>query len=85
MHGDELSGTDAALAVAYRLAAGTDEQTKSCAMELVIGIYPMENPDGREALAQMQQWGSEVASHDPQVCSIPVSGPGGRTNHYFLI
>ncbi|KAA3662843.1 MAG: hypothetical protein DWQ10_01490 [Calditrichaeota bacterium] len=85
IHGDELSGTDAALAVAYRLAAGTDDQTRKLRNELVIGIYPMENPDGRERyLAQMQQWGGRIASHDRQSLQHTGVWPWGRTNHYFF-
>ncbi|MCK5087428.1 MAG: hypothetical protein KAQ90_07905, partial [Melioribacteraceae bacterium] len=44
IHGNETSGTDAAMALAYQLAAGTDTHTKELLNDLVICIYPMENP-----------------------------------------
>ena len=47
IHGDELSSTDAAVQLAYQLAAGTDQTTKKILKELVISIDPTENPDGR--------------------------------------
>jgi len=43
-----LSSTDAAIQVAYQLAAGTDEATRRLRDELVIHIDPLMNPDGRE-------------------------------------
>ena len=48
IHGDEVSSVDAALQVAYQLAAGTDETTNKILKEVVVCIDPMENPDGRE-------------------------------------
>ncbi len=85
IHGDELSGSEAAIALAYRLAAGTDAQSQKLRKALVIGIYPMENPDGRERyLAQMEQWGGNLPSHDRQTLQHTGLWPGGRTNHYFF-
>ena len=85
IHGDEVSGTDASVQLAYQLAAGTDERTGRLRDELVIGIYPMENPDGRERfLSQMEQWSGDIPNSDVQ--SMPHSGlwPSGRTNHYHF-
>ncbi|KAA3619309.1 MAG: hypothetical protein DWQ05_00910 [Calditrichaeota bacterium] len=85
IHGDELSGTDASIALAYRLAAGTDTLATMLRNELVTGIYPMENPDGRERyLAQMEQWGGKVPSFDRQSMQHTGIWPWGRTNHYFF-
>lgn len=68
IHGDELSGTDAGIRLAYQLAAGTDEKTTKILNELIVGIDPMENPDGRERfLAQMQQWGTDIINSDVQL------------------
>ncbi|MDZ7262381.1 MAG: M14 family metallopeptidase, partial [candidate division KSB1 bacterium] len=85
IHGDELSSTDAALQVAYQLAAGTDEKTSRLLQELVVCIDPLQNPDGRQRfLAQMQQWGGNVPN--PDIQSIHHTGvwPGGRGNHYLF-
>lgn len=85
IHGNETSGTDAGIQLAYQLAAGTDEVTKKLLDDLVIIIYPMENPDGRERfLHQRETWLGKVANDDTQ--SMPHSGvwPSGRTNHYHF-
>ena len=85
IHGDELSGTDASLQVAYQLAAGTDSATVKLLNDLIVGIDPMQNPDGRERyVAQMQQWAGLLSHSDAQ--SIQHNGvwPGSRTNHYFF-
>ena len=85
IHGDELSGTDASVQLAYQLTAGTDEQTMKILDELVVGIDPMENPDGRERhLAQLQQWGSDAPNSDAQEIDHAGVWPYGRGNHYFF-
>ena len=85
IHGDELSSTDAAVQLAYQLAAGTDQATKKLLKELVISIDPTENPDGRERyLQQLLQWRGEVVNSDAN--SLDHSGfwPYGRGNHYLF-
>ena len=47
IHGDEVSGVDASMAVAYRMAAGTDTLTQRLRKEALVLIDPSENPDGR--------------------------------------
>ncbi len=85
IHGDELSSVDAALHVAYQLAAGTDEHTTSILKELVVCIDPMENPDGRERfLAQMEQWNGVVPNPDAQSLHHTGVWPYGRGNHYLF-
>ena len=85
IHGDELSSVDAAMHVAYQLAAGTDEHTTSILKELVVCIDPMENPDGRERfLAQMEQWNGVVPSPDAQSLHHTGVWPYGRGNHYLF-
>lgn len=85
IHGDELSSTDAAIAVAYQLAAGTDESTENLLESLVILIDPMQNPDGRERfLAQIKQFSSNIPSYDVQSMQHTGVWPWGRGNHYFI-
>ena len=85
IHGNEVSGTDAGLQVAYRLAAGTDETSRKIRDELVVGIYPMQNPDGRERfLSQMEQWGGNVPNSDGQSIHHLGVWPNARTNHYLF-
>ncbi len=85
IHGDELSSVDAALHVAYQLAAGTDTATLSALKNLVICIDPMENPDGRERfLSQMEQWSSVLPNPDVQSLHHTGVWPYGRGNHYLF-
>jgi hypothetical protein len=85
IHGDELSGVDASLAVAYHLVAGTDALTDSIRKHLVVVIDPMENPDGRERyLAQMEAFSSAIPHADGQSLQKGGFWPWGRGNHYLF-
>lgn len=85
IHGDELSSTDAAMQVAYELAAGTDESTRKLRDELVIHIDPLMNPDGRERyLAQLQQLTGLVPNPDYQAMQHWGLWSAGRGNHYLF-
>jgi len=84
IHGDELSSTDAAVAVAYQLCAGDDEDTKFILDNLVILIDPLQNPDGRERfLVQVRQFTGRIPSYDLQSMQHTGIWPWGRGNHYF--
>ncbi|MEK7487640.1 MAG: M14 family metallopeptidase [Planctomycetota bacterium] len=85
IHGDEISGTDASLQTAYQLVAGTDPVTEKIRKEMIVGIDPMENPDGRERfLSQLQQWNGTIPNSDPQSMQHTTTWPWGRTNHYLF-
>lgn len=85
VHGDELSGVDASVAAAYRLAACNDKETLNILKNVVTGIIPSQNPDGRERyLSQQFSWKSEVQNNDQQSIQHTGSWPWGRTNHYFF-
>lgn len=84
IHGDEISGSDASIEVAYQIAAGMDEHTKMLRDSLIVIIDPSENPDGRERyLTMLQSHATDVKSTDIQ--SLQHSGfwPWGRGNHYL--
>lgn len=85
IHGDELSSTDAAVAVAYQLCAGEDDETKFLLENLVILIDPLQNPDGRERfLVQIRQFTGKVPCYDLQSMQHTGIWPWGRGNHYFI-
>ena len=85
IHGDELSSTDAAVQVAYQLAAGTDEATRKLRDELVIHIDPLMNPDGRERyLSQLQHLVGKVPNPDYQSMQHSGLWSAGRGNHYLF-
>ncbi len=85
IHGDEMSGSDAAMAVAYHFAASVDAEVTNLLENLVIIIDPLMNPDGRDRFLAMQAQNRTVQpSVDDQ--SLLHSGvwPSGRMNHYLL-
>jgi len=85
IHGDEVSGVDASMAVAYQLAAGTDTLTSRLRKDLIVIIDPMENPDGRERyLAQMESFATAVPFADGQSLQKGGFWPWGRGNHYLF-
>ncbi|MBI4617657.1 MAG: hypothetical protein HY720_28860 [Planctomycetes bacterium] len=83
VHGDEASGTETAMAVAYRLAAGTDEATSRWLDECLVVIDPCLNPDGRD---RYTSWYRGIAGTrpdpDPRALEQNEPWPGGRENHY---
>ncbi len=85
IHGDELSSTDAAVKVAYQLAAATDQETQQLLDDLVIHIDPLMNPDGRERyLGQIQQLTGKVLNTDYQAMHHRGLWSAGRGNHYLF-
>lgn len=85
IHGDEISGVDAGIGVAYHLAAGMDSLTQAIRKNLVIIIDPIENPDGRERyLAQLEAFSSAVPHADGQSLQKGGFWPWGRGNHYLF-
>ncbi|MEO0423066.1 MAG: M14 metallopeptidase family protein [Pseudomonadota bacterium] len=86
VHGNEISGTDAGLALAYHLLAGRDDPTLSQVLqETVVAIDPSQNPDGRARFVQhyAQTRGLEPAG-DGIAAERREPWPGGRTNHYYF-
>jgi hypothetical protein len=85
IHGDEMSGSDAALAVAYHLAAGTDAAVTNLLANLVVFIDPLMNPDGRDRFLGMQAQNRTVQpSVDDQSLLHTGVWPRGRMNHYLF-
>lgn len=86
VHGNEASGTEAALALAYQLAAGRDPDTQRILDSAVIVMDPVQNPDGHERhvqdVARMRG-----ASGIPLASGAMIHGgtwPGARTSHYYF-
>jgi hypothetical protein len=85
IHGDELSSTDAAAALAYLLVAGQDEATVKLREKLLVLIDPCENPDGRARyLAQTLSFAHRTANPDQDDLSHRAVWPWGRGNHYLF-
>lgn len=84
VHGNEASGTEAALATAYQLAAGTDAATRLLLDSTVTLIDPIQNPDGHERHVQdvMRARSSWGVPGTPGTLAQQGSWPGARTSHY---
>ncbi len=83
VHGDEPSGTDAALFVLYHLLAATnDPVVDKVFAECVVLVDPLQNPDGRDRFVH-----STRAARGRWPDATPLGAehsqpwPGGRVNH----
>src|SRR5258705_4685090 len=84
IHGDETSGSDASLAVAYHLAAGTSADVTDLLKHVVVVVDPCLNPDGRERiLSQFEQGAGYVPNLDTDTMGRG-RWPYGRGNHYLF-
>jgi len=85
IHGDELSGVDAAVMLIYQLAAGIDNATLRLLDNVIVVIDPIQNPDGRERyMSMLQTYRSRVPNYDAQAMQHGGVWPYGRTNHYLF-
>jgi hypothetical protein len=85
VHGDEPSGSNAALLIAYYLAAGDSPMIDQLLMGNVVLLDPSVNPDG---LSRFAQWanmhkGKNLVA-DPNHREHIQAWPSGRTNHYWF-
>jgi len=85
VHGNESSGSNAALLVAYYLAAAQGDEINELLNNTVILLDPSLNPDG---LARFANWANSNRgmnlSSDPQTREHVESWPSSRTNHYWF-
>jgi len=85
VHGDEPSGSNAALLIAYYLAAGESELINQLLKDNIILLDPSVNPDG---LSRFAQWANMHKSKnlvaDPNHREHQQGWPSGRTNHYWF-
>jgi hypothetical protein len=85
IHGDELSGVDAALWTAYYLLAANDPTAQKIRDNCLVLIDPSQNPDGRERfLSQMYMLAGQVENTDAQSLQHDGFWPWGRANHYLF-
>lgn len=87
VHGNEISGADAALAEAYHLlAAQGDAGVETVFRESLVLIDPSQNPDGRARFVAANQQGraAGVPDADPASLEHDEPWPGGRANHYLF-
>lgn len=87
VHGDEASGSDAGVMLAYHLAADESQATRDVLRDSVVLIEPCQNPDGRRRfLNHIRSFRRQVPGPDgePQAMEHTQLWPGGRRNHYMF-
>jgi hypothetical protein len=86
VHGNEISGVDAALAEAYHLLAATGDATVDLILrESIVLIDPMQNPDGRARFLASNTHGHAMdPDPEPLAAERDEPWPGGRSNHYLF-
>ena len=85
IHGNEVTGMEAAIRTVYQLAAGTDEVTQNILKNTVCIIDPVQNPDGHARWTHTVRSVVTIKSHpEPMDSEHSSPWPGGRTNHYLF-
>lgn len=86
VHGNEISGPEAALLTIYHLLASrNDPLTENILQNCVSIIDPFQNPDGRERFINFfTQRVGRWPDADPQAAEHNETWPGGRFNHYLF-
>jgi hypothetical protein len=85
VHGNEPSSSEAAMLVAWTLAAGNDAETMDLLKHTVILIDPLVNPDGRERYVHsFEEREGESANLHQTAAEHFEPWPGGRQNHYLI-
>lgn len=85
IHGNEPSGANAGLLVAYYLAAAESNDVKNLLDNAVILFDPSFNPDGLQRFAYWANTNKSInLNPDPNDREYSEVWPGGRTNHYWF-
>ena len=85
VHGNEPSGANAALVLAYYLAAAEGPAIDNLLNNTIILLDPSFNPDGLQRFAYWTNTNrSTNLNPDPQDREFSEIWPGGRTNHYWF-
>ncbi|MBY5990616.1 M14 family metallopeptidase [Ferrimonas balearica] len=86
VHGNEISGTDAAMLTAYHLLAAQDHpMTQTILADSLVFIDPLQNPDGRARFTSRYYATVGLAPSDDRLSAEHNEPwPRGRTNHYLF-
>ncbi|MEM7107210.1 MAG: M14 family zinc carboxypeptidase [Bacteroidota bacterium] len=85
IHGNEPSGSNAALAIAYYLAAAQGQEIENLLRKVVILLDPCLNPDGLNRFTHhVNSRRSKNLVSDPNSTEQNEPWPRGRTNHYWF-
>ena len=85
IHGNEPSGANAALLLAYYLAAAEGDEINNILNNTIILLDPCMNPDGTQRFANwVNVHKSEHLISDSNDREFDENWPKGRTNHYWF-
>ncbi len=85
VHGNESSGTEAAVLYLYYLAAAQGKMIEEALSHSVLIVEPMLNPDGRNRFTSwVNMMRGSSGTTDSQDLEHNEPWPGGRTNHYWF-
>ncbi len=85
IHGNEPSGANSSLILAYYLAAAQGDQIEELLKNTVILLDPSLNPDGLQRFAYWANTNkSNFLNTDSNDREFHEVWPGGRTNHYWF-
>ncbi|MEZ5550788.1 MAG: M14 family zinc carboxypeptidase [Pseudomonadales bacterium] len=82
VHGNESAGPQAAMLLAWYLAASRDAAIADMLDRVIVLIDPLQNPDG---YVRFSRW-LDLPGNPPALTllkALPEPWPGGRTNHYL--
>ena len=83
VHGDEITGSNAALAIAYYLAASQEQSVADILKNTVIVLEPSINPDGMDRFVNwVNTYRGTTANPDPNHIEHHQQWRTGRTNHF---
>lgn len=85
IHGNEPSGANASVLLAYHLAASTEKSVADLLENTIVIIEPVMNPDGLAKFAQyVNAYRGKTIVSDPSNKEHNEPWPGSRTNHYWF-
>ncbi|MGI9160806.1 MAG: M14 family metallopeptidase [Saprospiraceae bacterium] len=85
VHGNEPSGAECSMQLAWELAAQTDPNIQSWLKNTVVILDPALNPDGYDRYTHWYRMASSKWTFpQPEAREHREPWPGGRTNHYYF-
>ena len=85
VHGDEISGANAAMVVAYYLAASEEQNIKDMLENTIIVLEPSINPDGMDRFVNwVTTFRGSAENSDAEHIEHHQGWVSGRTNHFWF-
>ncbi|MCA0237365.1 MAG: zinc carboxypeptidase [Bacteroidetes bacterium] len=85
VHGNEPSGSEASMELAFRLATQSDAQIREWLKNTVVILDPSLNPDGYDRYTSWNRMsGNLLKNVHPDAREHREPWPGGRPNHYYF-